>query len=344
MSKGGGGGYDTSGMEQATAEATALQERMYEEGVARSQPFYDVGVGGLNMLSDYLGIDRAPQQRQSIYDQLLPQYTTAGTPATGMGTYLPTGELVAPMTAEDFNAQYSAAEGNAPLQQSLNKKWQDQWADPNDRSQGLSEQYTTGGTPDSIDYTGLNAAVDAQMGSQEQPDYYGSLLQKFGDTPLELDPSYQFRLGEGQKAIERSMSASGKTFSPEAIKALEGYGQDFASQEYGRAYDRYNIDQTNIYNRLMGITGMGQQQAAQTTALGSQYASDVGQSLGSLAQAQAAAQQAKASDRSSMFGNILGLGGAVLGGPLGGAIGSGIGGLFGGGSGYTQYTPQMLFS
>jgi hypothetical protein len=39
----------------ATNEATALQRQMYEEGVARQQPFYQAGVGAINRLAAGLG-------------------------------------------------------------------------------------------------------------------------------------------------------------------------------------------------------------------------------------------------------------------------------------------------
>jgi len=340
MSKGGGGGYDTSGMERATQQATDLQERIYEEGVQRGMPFYQAGVGALGKLSDYLGIDQTPVQRQSIYDRLLPEYTTT-TPASGnIVTYDSQGAMVKPMTREEYIAKRATL--GAPQASELDKKWFAQWEDPADLSKGVKGSMGATGGTSVTDYAGLNAAVDAQMGSQEKPEYYGSLLEGFDVDKFGLDPSYDFIKGEGEKAIERAMAAKGQTYSPATEKALMEYGKDLASTEYGRAFDRYNVEQQNIYNRLMGLTGVGQGQQAQLTASGAQYASDVGQSLGSLAQAQAAAQQAKASDRSSMFGNLL-----QLGGTLGAAALTGGGSLAAtGAAGLSTmpYTSAMLFA
>ena len=55
---------------------------------------------------------------------------------------------------------------------------------------------------------------------------------------LYLDPGYEFRKREGQKAYETSGAARGMQLSGPQAKALTRYGQDFASGEYGKAYGR----------------------------------------------------------------------------------------------------------
>lgn len=52
------------------------------------------------------------------------------------------------------------------------------------------------------------------------------------------DPSYQFRLSQGQKALENSAAARGVLNTGATLKDILGYGQQFASQEYGNIYDR----------------------------------------------------------------------------------------------------------
>jgi hypothetical protein len=68
-----------------------------------------------------------------------------------------------------------------------------------------------------------------------------------GDVMGMMDPSYKFRLGEGMKALDRQAAARGGLISGGALKAAQRYGQDFASQEFG-----------NAYNRLAGLAGVGQ--------------------------------------------------------------------------------------
>lgn len=52
------------------------------------------------------------------------------------------------------------------------------------------------------------------------------------------DPSFQFRLKEGQKALERSASARGTLLTGGTLKDLVNYGQEAASQEYDKVYAR----------------------------------------------------------------------------------------------------------
>ena len=52
------------------------------------------------------------------------------------------------------------------------------------------------------------------------------------------DPSYQFRLDEGRKALERSAAGRGVLRTGGTLKDILGWGQNFASQEYGNIFDR----------------------------------------------------------------------------------------------------------
>lgn len=82
---------------------------------------------------------------------------------------------------------------------------------------------------------------------------------------LEMDPGYQFRMDEGQKAIERSAAARGNQLSGATMKALTRFGQDYASNEYG-----------NVVNRLAGLSGTGQTTANQMGMYGANMAGNVG--------------------------------------------------------------------
>lgn len=123
------------------------------------------------------------------------------------------------------------------------------------------------------------------------------------------DPGYQFRLQQGQQALERSAAARGNLLSGGTGKALERYGQDYASNEYGNVYNRalqtygtnYNTfqqNQSNLYNRLAGIAGTGQTSAGQlsaaaqgvssnTAGTSASLGSQIGQTYGALGGAQA---------------------------------------------------------
>jgi hypothetical protein len=99
---------------------------------------------------------------------------------------------------------------------------------------------------------------------------FGWANRQFGDQPFTADPSYQFRLQQGQQALERSAAARGGTFSGRAAKDLTNYAQGAASQEYGNAYNRFQTDRANMLNPLQSLAGQAQSsantvgQAAQT--------------------------------------------------------------------------------
>ena len=64
---------------------------------------------------------------------------------------------------------------------------------------------------------------------------------------MAADPGYQFRLQQGQQALERSGAARGVTRTGGTLKDILDYGQRAASQEYG-----------NVYNRMAGQYGMNE--------------------------------------------------------------------------------------
>lgn len=120
------------------------------------------------------------------------------------------------------------------------------------------------------------------------------LTRSFGMSDFQQDPGYQFRMDQGQKAIERSAAARGGLQSGGTLKAIADYGQNFASNEYGNAYNRFNNDRTQRYNRLSSLAGMGQTADTQVGQAGQNYVNSVGNISMSNANAQGAAGMAQA--------------------------------------------------
>ena len=52
------------------------------------------------------------------------------------------------------------------------------------------------------------------------------------------DPAYLFRMEQGQNALNASAAAQGTLHTGGTLRDLIDYGQNFASQEYGNAYNR----------------------------------------------------------------------------------------------------------
>jgi hypothetical protein len=69
---------------------------------------------------------------------------------------------------------------------------------------------------------------------------------------FQADPSYQFRVGEGTRALENSAAARGTLLTGGTAKALMGYGQQMGSLEYQNAYNRalqtYGVNRENHGN------------------------------------------------------------------------------------------------
>lgn len=99
-------------------------------------------------------------------------------------------------------------------------------------------------------------------------------------------PGYQFALEQGQNAIQNSAAARGGLLSTGTQKTLDQFSQGLASQTYSDTYNRalgeyqqnYNIfqgNQSNTFNRLASLSGIGQQAATTSGQLGQQAAGNV---------------------------------------------------------------------
>jgi hypothetical protein len=99
----------------------------------------------------------------------------------------------------------------------------------------------------------------------------GGLLENFSADKFEKEPGYEFRREEGQRGLERQASSKGGVLSGQTLKALNRFNQDYASNEYGAAYDRYNKDRTFQAEALSGVAAMGQNAANQKGNWGMDY-------------------------------------------------------------------------
>jgi len=123
---------------------------------------------------------------------------------------------------------------------------------------------------------------------EDDPEF-GSLMRDFGLEDFETDPGFEFRLAEGTKALERSAAARGQSFSGGTLKALTRYSQGVASDEFGRAYNRFQENRATRYNFLAGLSGTGQTTAAQLGDIGARTSSDIARTqIGGITSAAAA--------------------------------------------------------
>jgi hypothetical protein len=190
--------------------------------------------------------------------------------------------------------------------------------------------------PPSGPSSGLGPAVDPNTGlpsdnmflrRPEDASGFGSLMQPFSeqfaaptDVTEQNDPGFQFRLKQGQQALERSAAARGSLLTGGTMKDLTNYAQDYASNEYNNVYNRamgeylnrYNIfkqNQNDQFNRLAALAGIGQTSTSQLMGAGQNAASNVGNLLMTSGAQQAQAINNAAAARASGYaagGNIWG--------------------------------------
>lgn len=115
----------------------------------------------------------------------------------------------------------------------------------------------------------------------------GDFNRDFTLADFTKDPGYDFRQQQGQRGVEASAAARGGLLSGAALKGLTRYNQDYVSGEYQNAYNRFNNDRTQRFNRLASIAGVGQTATRDVAQQGAQVASNVGNNIMGAGNAQA---------------------------------------------------------
>lgn len=159
-----------------------------------------------------------------------------------------------------------------------------------------------------------------QAGQSSLADMMRMLQGGYDSSQMANDPGFQFRMQEGQKALERSAAARGGLNSGGTMKGLARYSQGLASEEFG-----------NRFNRLAGVAGMGQGSAQNLGALGGQFANSLSNLFGAQGNAQSAGIMGVTN---GISGGLQSLGGFAMGMPgiqkafgFGGQGGGGLGNL-----------------
>jgi hypothetical protein len=163
------------------------------------------------------------------------------------------------------NQQKQGAKGAAALQERMfntinnqNKPFMDAGYGATQR---MSELLGTGGDPNAAGY-----------GEYSKPFTMGDFLAF-------KDPGYEFELQQGTQALQNSAAAGSGALSGAALKDLLGYSQGFARTGYTDAFNRYQVQQDNIFKRLAGVSELGQASASNVGANGTALAGNAGQAL-----------------------------------------------------------------
>lgn len=107
------------------------------------------------------------------------------------------------------------------------------------------------------------AGLEEYKAANEGATGSGRLLREFSNEDFVKDPGYDFRMSEGEKGINRAMAARGGYDSGTALKSLNRFNQDYASNEFSNAFNRDAANKQSIYQMLSGQSGQGLS-AAQT--------------------------------------------------------------------------------
>lgn len=130
---------------------------------------------------------------------------------------------------------------------------------------------------------GAGTAVGGQFNTPYQP--YHNL--NASDLKSNLAPNYDFMLNQGLGAVNNQASVTGGLVGGNALKGINDYAQNYASNGYQNAFDNYNTSyntgfnanqqgQTNIFNRLSSIAGLGQTANGQLATVGQNTAGNIG--------------------------------------------------------------------
>lgn len=224
----------------ATAGAIAEQQRQYDQTRSDMAPWRNQGTAAINRLGTLLGL---------------------GGP-TSVGT---NGKQYTLDDFRDYNrraAPRGYAGGDADAQTQF--------------AQYMAGTLGGGGKDD--------AWVGKELGFAPRADpndpAFGSLTKKFTLADFWDDPvtkaSYQQGLDQGTKALNNSAARAGSLNSGAQLKALARFGTDYTGNQAGQSQARYVNDQTNLYNRLAGIAGTGQNAANTVAASGTNTANTIG--------------------------------------------------------------------
>jgi hypothetical protein len=225
-------------------QAAATQQGMFNTINAQEQPFIQAGYGATNLLNQLLGIGGSNGGSAPTRDQY-----TKTTPGTRPST-------VAGMLS-GYGVQPAGAPGSTSFDQAGYDKAMTDWQ---------AQQPGPGGTAGS---TGLPL---------------GYLTSQFKPTQDQLNdyPGYQFALQTGGQAIRNRDTPGVGALSGAALKDLMSFNVGTANQFYGQYFNQDQQEKNNIFSRLSGIAGLGQNAASNVGTSGT--------SLGTgIAQAQAAA-------------------------------------------------------
>jgi len=176
--------------------------------------------------------------------------------------------VAVPLIAAGVGAAGSAYAANKGAKATANAS-----KDANALQLKMYEQQRADNEPYRIGGYGAYSAMQGLLGLGPTTDANKAAFDQYQNST-----GYQFRLGQGTQAIDRSAAARGGLNSGATLKALANYGQNIGSAEFG-----------NYLNQLQGVIAPGQQALSQNAQAGQNLANQSGNNMMNAANARASA-------------------------------------------------------
>lgn len=254
---------------QAADQSNQLQLQIYQDQQRRLEPFRQFSMSAMGPLAELMGLNYQPGPIQG-------QPRSFGIGGAGNNPLAPEG------TIEGLYSANPMFMGGREV-------------DSRDvaRRPGLPLPYDTVPRDPGI---GVRPVAPPEQVPVTTPPTPPTPTQPSGNSQLDAlrqSPGYQFRLQEGIGARDASAASRGLLLSGAQQRAIERYGQDFASNEYG-----------NRIAQLSAVLSGGQYANNALSQAGQNYAGAVQQSNAAAANARASGYQQNA----ALFNQALGTG------------------------------------
>jgi hypothetical protein len=240
-------------------ESLDIQRQMYSDSVEFTSPYRDAGSTAMaNYESMLYGI---PIKETASYKAASTPSGKLMSTADKESLYISKAKQFLPSTAVLSDSSHRIDAGNAGGQNYTDPKTGTRYMV--DVNTGQIMQKTKDGKVSVVPGSeALKGLVDSEVSNFQKP---GDPVPLSGieDPNAVYDyrdtPGYQFRMDEGQKALERSAAARSGVLSGAQIKATQRYGQDYATSEFDNALRRLGGVIDTGANMASGASGQALQ-------------------------------------------------------------------------------------
>lgn len=244
-----------------TREANQLQWAMYQQALANQAPYMRGGQAAYAALMGGMGLGNLYQPSASVGGQPATTMPVRARPLEAGGPNTAPGEVV--YNPDTGAPMYTAPGLAAPAVQPTGAAG--------------TGTFDPGSLPPSLQPRNLGATPEEMAGAAGQ--YGGRFTERFTGQDIYRDPSYQFRLEQGLRALRANQAATGLLQTGQGLKDITDYAQGAASQEYSNAYQRFMEQQNQAYNRLAALAGVGQTATGAATSAGTAAGQGIGSNI-----------------------------------------------------------------